>query len=179
MERVIRAALSMKHQYTATELAKPFVVPRIDFSPDYNDPQVRNAMIENGVKSMATLFGSSAPAAMPQTVRPFEQEEHIFNVPDEQEDFSEPYIPDPSEEQDDMPGTTQQQDAPAGEPENHADSSQTKQDASGTAGSGEASKGKNQCAKCHTFISKKVYDFSIDKYGEPLCFNCQGKEGGK
>lgn len=60
MLRVIRAALGMRSQYTAAELEKPFVVPRIDFSPDYSDPQVRQAVIEHGVKGMQSLFGAAA-----------------------------------------------------------------------------------------------------------------------
>lgn len=68
MLRVIRAALGIKAQYTKEELQKPFVVPRFDFSPDYSDPAVRQALIEHGVRAMANLFGQVAPA--PQAALP-------------------------------------------------------------------------------------------------------------
>ena len=68
MERVIRAALSMKHAYTLEELKKPFVIPRIDFSPDYNDPAVKRMMIENGMRAMNGLFAQHA--ALPDLTDP-------------------------------------------------------------------------------------------------------------
>ena len=61
MLRVIKAALAMKSQYTKEELQKPFIVPRIDFSPDYSDPEVRQMLLQNGAAAMAGLFGQSAP----------------------------------------------------------------------------------------------------------------------
>ncbi|MEW6104781.1 MAG: hypothetical protein AB1563_00215 [Bacillota bacterium] len=69
MLRVIRAALGIKSQYTFAELQKPFVVPRIDFSPDYNDPSVRQALIQHGVAAMGALFGAATPPA-PQVAFP-------------------------------------------------------------------------------------------------------------
>ena len=31
------------------------------------------------------------------------------------------------------------------------------------------------CSVCGSVISEKVYTFSVDKFGQPLCFNCQKK----
>ncbi len=59
MLRVVRALLSVKHQYSAAELKKPFAVPTVDFAPDYSDPEVRKAMAEAGVRATADLFGQS------------------------------------------------------------------------------------------------------------------------
>lgn len=66
MLRVIRAALGMKSQYTREELEKPFIVPRIDFNPDYSDPEVRHILLQNGAQAMANLFGSVSPATPTQ-----------------------------------------------------------------------------------------------------------------
>ncbi len=60
MLRVVRALLSVKHQYSVSELKKPFAVPTVDFAPDYSDPEVRKAMAEAGVRATADLFGQSA-----------------------------------------------------------------------------------------------------------------------
>lgn len=60
MLRVVRALLSVKHQYTPAELKKPFAVPTVDFAPDYSDPEVRKAMAEAGIRATADLFGQSA-----------------------------------------------------------------------------------------------------------------------
>jgi hypothetical protein len=62
MLRVIRMALGIKSTYTAAELSKPFIVPRIDFSPDYSDPEVRRALIEHGVRAMEGLSAQLAPS---------------------------------------------------------------------------------------------------------------------
>lgn len=72
--RVIRAALGLRGAYTKEELFKPFVVPRVDFSPDYSDPNVRAALIQHGYQAMASLFGAAnpatAPAALPGNAEP-------------------------------------------------------------------------------------------------------------
>lgn len=60
MLRVVRALLSVKHQYSAAELKKPFAVPTVDFSPDYSDPEVRKAMAEAGIRATSDLFGQAA-----------------------------------------------------------------------------------------------------------------------
>jgi len=60
MLRVVRALLSVKHQYSPAELQKPFAVPTVDFAPDYSDPEVRRAMAEAGIRATADLFGQSA-----------------------------------------------------------------------------------------------------------------------
>lgn len=60
MLRVVRALLSVKHQYSVSELKKPFAVPTVDFAPDYSDPEVRKAMAEAGIRATADLFGQSA-----------------------------------------------------------------------------------------------------------------------
>lgn len=62
--RVIRAALAIKSTYSAAELQKPFVVPHIDFSPDYSDPQIKQVMLLAAARAQADLWGGQV-AAMP------------------------------------------------------------------------------------------------------------------
>lgn len=57
--RVIRALTGMKCQYTKKELQKPFAIPRVTFSPDYTDPEVRKAMLSQGMNSIGSLFGAT------------------------------------------------------------------------------------------------------------------------
>lgn len=48
--RVIRALLGVKGTYTKAELQKNFAIPTVIFSPDFSDPQVRQAMLTQLVK---------------------------------------------------------------------------------------------------------------------------------
>jgi hypothetical protein len=153
MLRVIRAALGLKSQYTAEELKKPFVVPRIDFSPDYNDPLVRQMLVANGAAAMAGLFGQSAPqAALNQPVmRP------ALEAP--AEDFGFP----PGGEEDLDPDTGDEfgNPEPVFPPE-------------GASGDAEIPL---ICDDCKVDITQKVYDFSLQHYGRCLCVACQKKQG--
>ena len=54
--RVIRALLGIKGTYSKAELSKPFVVTTVIFSPDFTDPTVRNAMLQQGLNSMGNMF---------------------------------------------------------------------------------------------------------------------------
>lgn len=47
--RVIRALLGVKGTYTKAELLKNFAIPTVIFSPDFSDPQVRQAMLTQGM----------------------------------------------------------------------------------------------------------------------------------
>lgn len=55
--RVIRALLGTKGSYTKDELKKNFAIPTVIFSPDYSDPQVRQAMLMQGMNSVNNMFG--------------------------------------------------------------------------------------------------------------------------
>jgi len=58
--RVFRALIGMKSSYPISALNKPFVLPRIDFRPDSNDPDVKRMLIEQGFRSEQEVFGPSA-----------------------------------------------------------------------------------------------------------------------
>lgn len=70
MLRVIRAALGLRAAYTAEELRRPFVVPRIDFTPDYEDPEVRRALMQRGGAAVSEAFGPSTAPAAPAAALP-------------------------------------------------------------------------------------------------------------
>lgn len=53
--RVIRALLGVKGTYTKAELQKNFAIPTVIFSPDFSDPQVRQAMLTQGIEKEIEL----------------------------------------------------------------------------------------------------------------------------
>jgi hypothetical protein len=57
MDRVIRKILGLKGTYKKEELSKPFVVPKIAFNPDVNDPKVREMLLRQGLDATTVLFG--------------------------------------------------------------------------------------------------------------------------
>lgn len=68
--RVLRALIGVKGGYTKEELEKTFAVARVAFSPDYNDPEVRSAMLLQGMNSTKNLFANTPPP--PQKIPPKE-----------------------------------------------------------------------------------------------------------
>lgn len=59
--RVIRDLLGIKGVYTQDELKRPFAVARMAFSPDYNDPLVRQMLLQQAMQSVGNLFGNTTP----------------------------------------------------------------------------------------------------------------------
>jgi len=153
--RVIRALIGMKGTYTKEELTKPFVIPRVTFSPDFNNPEVRRAMLEQGMSSMTNMFGASkALTAAPSYVEHSHQDD--FN-PEEFEDNSA-FVSDAANSETD--------DSPFDEPTNSHEQGSDGEDPSSL----------NACHGCGEFISDKVSGFSVKKFGRPLCMNCQKEE---
>lgn len=70
--RVIRDLLGIKGVYTLEELKKPFAVARVAFSPDYNDPVIRQMMLQQAIQSVGNIFGNMVPVvqtiSIPETV---------------------------------------------------------------------------------------------------------------
>lgn len=67
MTRVIRGLLNLKSAYTVPELKKPFIVVRLVFQPDYDDPETKSRMAAAAVGAVAGVFGPAAtqPALPP------------------------------------------------------------------------------------------------------------------
>ncbi len=163
--RVIRALLGIKGTYVLEELKKPFAVPSVNFSPDYSDANVRQAMLQQGMSSMGNMFGtaSAPPAALPFTTEAFDAS---FDPEDNLDNPA--FASEQSMEDDDMPpqeeknwfdadnaqqSTTHQEQPPQEEPTGY------------------------QCDECGMDINEKVYTYSLNKFGRPLCYRCQKGAG--
>lgn len=134
--RVIRDLLGIKGSYTYEELKKPFVVARMSFSPDYNDPVVRQMMLQQCMQSIGNLFGNVQPImqtiSTPQSI-------------DLEEDIDVPADPAEGYQQEEPPTQV----APEDRTQDFC------------------------CDKCGVVIPEKVWDYSMEKFGRPLCMKCQ------
>ncbi len=152
--RVIRALLGIKSCYTIDELKKNFAIPTVIFSPDYSDPQVRQAMLMQGMNSVNNMFGT--PQIAVKNVD-FESESTVFT----QDDLDNPAYASDTESENDYPPMQEPDIAPEPEPEPEPDRSAD-----------------FQCSRCGEIINERVYEYSINKFGEPLCIKCQ-RGGGR
>lgn len=166
--RVIRALLGIKGTYTKAELEKPFVVPTVTFAPDYTDPTVRNAMLQQGMNSMGNMFGASSTPPAISTAFSGEAFSSDFNPEDEIDNpaFASEQTEDRevvAEEQeknwfDQEQSESSQQVSPQPEPE--------KDESTGY-----------YCDECGIEINERVYEYSLNKFGRPLCMKCQKGAG--
>lgn len=151
--RVIRALLGLKGTYTHEELKKNFAIPTVVFSPDYSDPNVRQAMLTQGMQSVNNMFGTPE---IPVRRVDFEAD-NTFDVSE--------YADNPAFQsdipEDDFSGEYQEPvhdgvapDEPAG--------SEPKQEGNGLF-----------CNDCGAEINERVYEYSLNKFGRPLCIKCQ------
>lgn len=159
--RVIRALLGIKGTYRVEELNKPFAIPTVTFSPDFSDPSVRQAMLQQGMSSMSNMFGG---ASLQTVALPFENEA-----------FSDTFDP-----EDNLDNPAFASDIPLDEgdyveeqPVNRVGHfSQTTQDAARQ----EESTG-YYCDECKSEVNARVYEYSLNKFGRPLCMKCQKGAG--
>lgn len=176
--RVIRALLGIKGTYQLEELKKPFAVPTVTFSPDYSDASVRQAMLQQGMSSMGNMFGTAAlPPAMNQIAfsneafdEAFDPEDNLDNpefaseIPAD-DDYASEYQQEQSEEvygqqpaPQPAPAPAQTQTAAPSQPQNQEDTGY-------------------HCDNCGASINEKVYGYSLNKFGRPLCMKCQKGAG--
>lgn len=154
--RVIRALIGIKGTYTLEELKKPFVVPRVTFSPDYSNPEVRRAMLEQGMSSMSNMFGTSKVL----TAAPLYPENSTHD------DFNPEDFTDNSAFASDLP----QDDTPFDEPLEDDSSPFPPEDEPENT---ENDFDPNRCVSCGATISDKVSTYAIRNFGKPLCMKCQ------
>ena len=152
--RVIRALLGVKGTYTKAELLKNFAIPTVIFSPDFSDPQVRQAMLTQGMNSVNNMFGTQQIAVKSVD---FESESTVFT----QDDLDNPAYASDTEIENDYPPMQEPDVVPEPEPEPEPDRSAD-----------------FQCSRCGEIINERVYEYSINKFGEPLCIKCQ-RGGGR
>lgn len=163
--RVIRALLGIKGTYQLQELKKPFAVPTVTFSPDYSDANVRQAMLQQGMSSMGNMFGatSAPPAALPFATEAFadsfDPEENLDNPA-----FVSEHTADEENYADDY-----QQEEPEREQEHREQPAQQE--------TGQEESTGYFCDECGKEITERAYEYSINKFGKPLCMKCQKGAG--
>lgn len=151
--RVIRALLGLKGTYTHEELKKNFAIPTVVFSPDYSDPNVRQAMLTQGMQSVNNMFGTpEIPVRRVdfETENTFDVSEYADN-PAFQSDIPE----------DDFSGEYQEPVHDGVAPDESA-GSDLAQEENGLF-----------CNDCGAEINERVYEYSLNKFGRPLCIKCQ------
>lgn len=156
--RVIRALLGLKGTYTKEELSRNFAIPTVVFSPDYSDPQVRQMMIAQGMASVNNMFGTPD---IPVKRVDFEQDTYDVDADIDNAAFQSDYEEDPADDYRQPDPHTEEVQEPQSvdypsEPETRADDF--------------------QCDKCGAVIAERVWNYSMDKYGKPLCMKCQREE---
>lgn len=183
--RVIRDILSVKSTYTPKELSKPFVVPRIDFSPDYSDPEVRAMMIQNGAQVYQSLFSGTTPSGYVNGTS-FQQQRPALQAPKAESNFIDCEVVEAQEQSTE----TKQAESPKIETAKIEDTAATAktepaktEEASITQSTSTTTtnNGKTEyiyhCAKCGKGITEKVHNYCKDNHnGVDLCYSCQNKE---
>lgn len=160
--RVIRALLGVKGTYTKSELKKNFAIPTVIFSPDYSDPMVRQAMLAQGMNSINNMFGT--PAVSVKRVD-FDND----NIYDVEADFSNPAFASEAQDDDYSDDYIQPEVVEESTPEpTHQEPVQT----------GQTQETGYRCSSCSETINERVYEYSINKFGRPLCIKCQ-RGGGR
>lgn len=97
--RVIKDLIGIKGAYTLEELKRPFAVVRTVFSPDYNDPLIKQAMLQQALQSIGNIFGNTSPVVQTISIPKIEEEDvdsDIVQVSDAEEktDSKENGVPD-------------------------------------------------------------------------------------
>lgn len=173
--RVIRGLLGIKGTYTLEELKKPFAVARMSFSPDYNDPIVRQMLLQQAMQSVGNLFGNVPPIVQTISIPQADIDDEIDIPVDIYEAGPLPENPVP------MPSLEPQGSDPSWrQDQSFAPRSQ------GTGGvmTEEDRIEDFRCDKCDCVIPEKVWEYSIEKFQKPLCYKCQrivrnGQGGGR
>lgn len=153
--RVIRALVGLKGTYTIEELKQPFAVSRVTFSPDYSDPDVRAAMLSQGMNSTGNMFGTAAIPVESSNAHERERIDAGFNP----EDFED--NPAFASDSGDFAGDfadTGAEPQPQSQPPVNTPPQNTAE---------------ILCEKCGRAVSAKVADYSSQQYGAVLCMSCQ------
>ena len=86
MNRVLRMLLGIKQAYTTTDLAKPFVMARIVFRPDFSDKDVRQQFITASIQNMTGIYGPGALDANIKTAEPID----VTPIPEDEAEKEKP-----------------------------------------------------------------------------------------
>lgn len=198
MLRVVRALIGMKGQYSESELKKPFVLARVNFSPDYSDPTVKKVMFEQGIASSYNLFGGKGvPSSHFLNDEPIEagfepvEEPDIFSTASQTSDPVPPAANEPISQpkQPSKPaqpvrtatappvpvppvlGETAAKSAKVASGGSRQESKKTS--AKQNSQPQNAAAAGNTCSKCgKTNLSPAVVNYSMRTFHKVLCFNC-------
>ncbi len=140
----IRTALHIKGTYTMEELMKPFVVAYL--VPNLNNEEVKNAAIGSMFRSSDNLFGLVPSVQQIESKVP----EQAAAEAADGENYDQ-YV-DGTYSVKGIHKETNPIDSP----------SQT-----------DSERSDFYCDKCGKAIEEKVWDYSMDHYGRPLCYGCQ------
>ena len=155
--RVIRSLLGVKGTYTMAELQKPFVIPMVIFTPDYSNPMVQQFMLAQSMNGVAGMFGVPN---IPVTQLGNAEQADAADVVDEG------FVSEHADE--DYEGFGQMRDIdlnPMEEPPVQEPGPQIEQPAETIEGC--------VCSVCGKQIRENVYDYSLKRFGAPLCYDCQ------
>lgn len=155
----IRTALQIKGTYTLEELKKPFVVAYL--VPNLDNADVKRVAIESMFASSKNLFGNGA-----MTENGIIEAKHP-------EDYSYNDVIEVEQPAKEIPAQKEPAKANQTAPPQGASREMTEEDRSQDF----------CCDKCGKGIPKKVWDYSYENFGRPLCYNCQrivknGQKGG-
>ncbi len=172
--RVIRALLGIKGTYPLAELKKPFAVPTVTFSPDYSDATVRQAMLQQGLNSMGNMFGTASAPPVMNSLPLFDSAFH--EAFDPEENLDNPAFVSERSGDDDFPGDYRQEVPPEEPPQSRQANYRQEPPEAPTQGRQEEQTG-YACDECGAEINEKVYGYSLNKFGRPLCMRCQKGAG--
>lgn len=153
--RVIRDLLGIKGTYTIAELKKPFAVARTSFSPDYNDPVIKQMMLQQAMQSVGNLFGNVQPVVQTISVPQAADMDDEIDMPADLTEV-EPHRADHTSE-------PQNQKPVQANPPQGASLEMREEDRSQDF----------CCDKCGKVIPEKVWNYSYENFGRPLCYDCQ------
>lgn len=151
LNRALRMAMQIKGTYQIEEFEKPFVVAYL--VPNLDNPEVRERAIASFFSHASQIYGD-------QPQEPATRRIDVDAIADD-EDEAPIYGELGAAVDDQEPEDTEPEDT---EPEwaRSGNQSTPPQDPQGAV-----------CDICGAEISEKVFNYSINKFGRPLCFNCQ------
>ena len=146
----IRTALHIKGTYTLEELKKPFVVAYL--VPNLNHEEVKRAAIDSMFQASKNLFGEAYTPSV-QQIESKVPEQAAIEASDGK-DYDK-YID----------GSYQEEAAGYNEETQLQGTGQTME---------EEDRSRDFCCdKCGEQVSRKVWDYSVERFDRPLCYKCQ------
>lgn len=149
----IRTALQIKGSYLIEEFDKPFVVGYL--VPNLDNEAVKRVAIESMFQSRGNLFGRDQKKA------PMETPAIECRHPSEMPDYRDVMV----DQTDSRIVETAYTEEPHGQHQAPPQEMPVREDRSMDF----------CCDKCNTVISENVWNYSYEKFGQPLCMKCQRK----